>query len=115
VANGITNALVAAGYTADDFPVITGQDCDITSVQNMIAGTQSMSVFKDTRTLAAQVVEMVTSIIEGSEPEINDEENYDNGTGVIPTYLCDPVLGTADNYEELLIESGYYTADELGA
>ncbi|MDR1778628.1 MAG: sugar-binding protein [Clostridiales Family XIII bacterium] len=113
VANGITNALVAAGYTKDDFPILTGQDCDKTSVKNMLAGTQSMSVFKDTRTLAAQAVKMVKSIIEGEDPEINDTETYDNGTGIIPTFLCDPVACTVDNYTELLIDSGYYTEADI--
>ncbi len=113
VANGITNALVGSGFEADDFPVLTGQDCDVTSVKNIKAGTQSMSIFKDTRTLASQVVEMVNAIVEGKEVPVNDNETYDNGTGVIPTFLCEPVFADANNYEELLVESGYYTAEEL--
>lgn len=113
VANGITNALVGAGYTADNFPVLTGQDCDITSVQNIIKGTQSMSIFKDTRQLASQVVKMVDSIMQGKDAEVNDTETYDNGTGIIPTFLCDPVFADKDNYKELLIDSGYYTEDQL--
>jgi len=113
VANGITNALVGGGYTAANFPLLTGQDCDVTSMKNILAGTQSMSVFKDTRTLAAQVVKMVDAIMKGSEPEINDTKTYDNGTGIIPSFLCDPVICTIDNYKELLIESGYYTEDQL--
>jgi putative multiple sugar transport system substrate-binding protein len=113
VANGITNALLSSGYTAENFPVLTGQDCDITSVKNIIAGTQSMSIFKDTRTLASQVVEMVNAIIDGTEVPVNDTETYDNGTGVIPTYLCEPVFADIENYTELLIDSGYYTQDQL--
>lgn len=113
VANGITNALVAAGYTAKNFPIITGQDCDITSVKNMIAGTQAMSVFKDTRTLASQVVKMVDAIAKGSTPPINDTKTYDNGTGIIPSYLCEPVFGDKVNYKHLLLDSGYYTAKQL--
>jgi putative multiple sugar transport system substrate-binding protein len=113
VANGITNALLAAGFTKDNFPVLTGQDCDITSVKNMLSGTQSMSVFKDTRELAAQVVKMATAILNGQKPEINDMTNYDNGTGIIPTFLCDPVVATTANYKELLIDSGYYKESEL--
>lgn len=112
-AQGVTTALSAAGYTADDFPIITGQDCDKPSVKNMIAGTQSMSVFKDTRTLADQVTKMVDAIMKGTEPEINDNETYDNGTGIIPSYLCDPVVCTTENYEEMLLDSGYYTEADL--
>ena len=113
LANGITNALVGAGYTAENFPILTGQDCDVTSMKNILAGTQSMSIFKDTRTLAAQVVKMVDSILKGEQPEVNDTTTYDNGSGIIPSFLCDPVFATIDNYRELLIDSGYYTEDQL--
>lgn len=115
VANGITNALVAAGYTAGNFPILTGQDCDKPAMKNILAGTQSMSIFKDTRTLASQVVSMVNAILSGNEPEINDTETYDNGTGIIPSFLCDPVFADASNYKELLIESGYYAEADLAS
>lgn len=108
---GVENAL-AANYTGE-YPVITGQDCDIANVKNMIAGKQSMSIFKDTRTLATQVVAMVDAIMKGSEAPVNDTESYDNGTGVIPSYLCEPVFADANNYQELLIDSGYYTEEDL--
>ena len=113
-AMGVTNSL-EANYEAnhDNWPIITGQDCDIANVKNMIAGKQAMSIFKDTRTLAAKTVEMVDAIMNGSEAPINDKETYDNGTGIIPSYLCEPVFADINNYEELLIDSGYYTADQL--
>ena len=112
-ANGVTNALLSAGYTADNFPIITGQDCDIVAVKNMLKGTQAMSIFKDTRTLATKVVEMVDAIMKGSNPPVNDTSTYDNGTGVVPSFLCEPVYGSIDNYKELLIDSGYYTEAQL--
>ena len=108
---GVENAL-AASYTGE-YPIITGQDCDTPNVKNLVAGKQAMSVFKDTRALASAVVDMVDAIMNGEEPEINDTESYDNGTGVIPTYLCDPVVVTIDNYKEMLIDSGYYTEDQI--
>ena len=108
---GVENAL-AASYTGE-YPIITGQDCDTPNVKNLVAGKQAMSVFKDTRALATAVVGMVDSIMKGEEPEVNDTESYDNGTGVIPTYLCDPVVVTVDNYKEMLIDSGYYTEDQI--
>ncbi|MBE5914472.1 MAG: sugar ABC transporter substrate-binding protein [Pseudobutyrivibrio ruminis] len=108
---GVENAL-AANYKGE-YPIITGQDCDIENTKNMIAGKQSMSVFKDTRTLASQVVKMVGQILSGETVDVNDTETYDNGTGVIPSYLCEPVFADKDNYKELLIDSGYYTEDQL--
>ena len=108
---GVENAL-AANYNGT-YPIITGQDCDIENVKNMIAGKQSMSIFKDTRTLASQVVKMVGQILNGETVDVNDTETYDNGTGVIPSYLCEPVFADVNNYKELLIDSGYYTEDQL--
>lgn len=110
---GVANAL-ASSYTGE-YPVLTGQDCDIANVKNIVAGTQSMSVFKDTRDLAAKTVEMVDALMKGTEPPVNDTETYDNGTGVIPSYLCEPVVCTSENVQELLIDSGYYTEADLAA
>ncbi len=108
---GVTNSL-EANYTGE-WPIITGQDCDVANVKNMIAGKQSMSIFKDTRDLAAKTVEMVDAIMKGSEAPVNDTKTYDNGTGIIPSYLCEPVFADVDNYKQLLIDSGYYTEDQL--
>ena len=108
---GVENAL-EANYDGD-WPIITGQDCDISNVKNMIAGKQSMSVFKDTRTLAAQVVKMVGQILAGETVDVNDTETYNNGKITVPSYLCEPVFTDVNNYAELLLESGYYTEDQL--
>lgn len=108
---GVTNSLVAAGFTAENIPVITGQDCDIANTKNMVKGLQAMSVFKDTRALAEQTVKMVVDILGGNAPETN--ATYDNQTFEVPSFNCTPVFADASNYEELLIASGYYTADQL--
>ena len=108
---GVENAL-AANYNGK-YPIITGQDCDIENTKNMIAGKQSMSVFKDTRTLASQVVKMVGQILNGETVDVNDTTTYDNGVKVVPSFLCEPIFADASNYEKILIESGYYTADQL--
>lgn len=108
---GVENALEAS-YDGE-WPIITGQDCDISNVKNMIAGKQSMSVFKDTRTLAEQVVKMVGQILAGETVDVNDTETYNNGKITVPSFLCEPVFADVNNYEALLVESGYYTADQL--
>jgi len=112
---GVIAALDNVGYGSADkpYPVITGQDADIPNTIAIIEGKQSMSVFKDTRTLAAKTVEMVEAIVKGGEVPINNTEDYDNGVKVVPSFLCDPVVVTKDNYKEMLIDSGYYTEDQL--
>ena len=108
---GVENAL-AANYKGK-YPIITGQDCDVANVKNMIDGKQSMSIFKDTRTLAAQVVKMVGQILKGETVDVNDTTTYDNGKGVVPSFLCEPVFADINNYKEILIDSGYYTEADL--
>ena len=108
---GVTNALVANNISP--YPIITGQDCDIANVKNMLDGKQSMSIFKDTRTLAKKTVEMVDAILKGGTAPTNDTSTYNNGVKVVPSYLCEPVFADVNNYKELLIDSGYYTADQL--
>jgi len=108
---GVTNALVAAGFTKDNIPVITGQDCDVANTKNMILGLQSMSVFKDTRILAEQTVTMVSDILAGKAPETNGV--YANGVKDVASFNCTPLFADASNYTALLIDSGYYTADQL--
>ncbi len=108
---GVVNALDAK-YDGE-WPIITGQDCDISNVKNIIAGKQSMSIFKDTRTLADQVVKMIGQALKGETVDVNDTTTYNNNVITVPSFLCDPVFADVNNYEELLLGSGYYTADQL--
>jgi putative multiple sugar transport system substrate-binding protein len=114
LSRGIIAALVDGGYTADNLPVITGQDAEVLSVQSMLAGEQYSTIFKDTRELAAVASGMAMAVLNGEEPEVNDTETYDNGVKVVPSYLLTPYIVTVDNYEALLIDSGYIDPADLG-
>lgn len=112
-AYGCKAALEGAGYTDANWPMITGQDAELMATKNIISGKQTMSIYKDTRLLAEKCVTMVQAVLEGAEPEINDTEQYDNGKIVVPSYLCTPVAVDQSNYEEIIVEGGYYTAEQL--
>ncbi|WP_066464348.1 multiple monosaccharide ABC transporter substrate-binding protein [Sanguibacter suarezii] len=114
LALGIEQALTSGGYATEEWPLITGQDADEPNVKNMIAGMQSMTVWKDTRTLGDQVATMVTQIVNGEDVTVNDEETYDNGVKVVPSFLLPPQVVTPDTIESMLVESEFYTADQLG-
>ena len=112
---GIISSLKGVGYGSGDLPmpVITGQDAEVPSVKSIIAGEQTSTIFKDTRELAGITVEMVDALLSGGEVPVNDTETYDNGVKVVPSYLLSPVLVDGDNYQEVLIDGGYYTEAEL--
>ena len=112
-AYGVRSALESAGYTEANWPLITGQDAELMAVKNIISGKQTMSIYKDTRLLAEKCVNMVNAVLSGTEPEINDTTTYDNNVLVVPSYLCTPIAVDKDNYKEVIVDGGYYTADQL--
>jgi putative multiple sugar transport system substrate-binding protein len=112
---GIISSLKGVGYGSADMPmpIVSGQDAEIPSVKSIIAGEQYSTIFKDTRILAEKCVKMVDAVYKGTEPEINDTTSYNNGVKVVPSYLCDPVPVDKTNYKDTLIDSKYYTEDQL--
>jgi len=118
LSRGIITALQNASYPAtisDGFPIVTGQDAEIASVKLIADDVQFASIFKDTRKLAAQAVTSTQSLLAGEEPEANDTTTYDNGVKVVPSYLLESDIVYKDTIQSLLIDSGYWTADEVAA
>ena len=118
ISRGIITALQGAGYgptLADGLPVVTGQDAEIASVKLIADGIQHSTIFKDTRTLAAQAVTVVSTIAAGGTPVANDTTTYDNGVKVVPSYLLEVETIYKDNLKEKLIDSGYFTQADVDA
>jgi putative multiple sugar transport system substrate-binding protein len=115
LSRGIISALTDAGYSVGEgWPIISGQDAEVDSVKAILSGEQYATIFKDTRELAKVAAAMAVAVLGGDEPEINDTDTYDNGVKVVPSYLLGPVPVTKDNVKEALVDTGYWTADEIG-
>jgi putative multiple sugar transport system substrate-binding protein len=112
---GIISSLKGVGYGSGNMkmPYVSGQDCEVQSIKSIIAGEQYSSIFKDTRELAKVTVAMIDAIETGKTPEVNDTKTYDNGKKVVPSYLLKPVVVTKANWKPVLIDSGYYKADQF--
>jgi putative multiple sugar transport system substrate-binding protein len=118
LSRGIITALQNNGYsgTVDDgFPIVTGQDAEIASVKLIQDGVQYSTIFKDTRLLAEQAVIAAQDLLAGEEPEANNTTDYDNGVKVVPSYLLDVVTVTQDNITEALVDTGYWTQEQIDA
>jgi putative multiple sugar transport system substrate-binding protein len=116
LSRGIITALQNAGYgptIEEGLPVVTGQDAEIASVKLIADGVQQSTIFKDTRKLAAQAVQAGQQYLAGEEAEANDTETYDNGVKVVPSFLLESDIVYADNIQALLVDSGYWTAEEV--
>ncbi|MBV1852917.1 multiple monosaccharide ABC transporter substrate-binding protein [Catellatospora tritici] len=112
---GILSALKSSGYgtAGQPYPIVTGQDAEVASVKSIIAGEQYATIYKDTRELAKVTVKMADAVLKGGTPEVNNTKDYDNGVKVVPSYLLEPVVVYKDNYKATLIDTGYYTEDQL--
>ena len=111
---GILSALKSAGYgtTGQPYPIVTGQDAEVASVKSIIAGEQYATVWKDTRKLATLAVSMADEVLKGQTVPTNSTD-YNNGAKVVPTEVLDFSTVYKDNYQHVLIDSGYYTAAQL--
>lgn len=119
LARAIIEALLTdAKYnTVEKLPVVTGQDGEVASIQYIRDGKQYMTVFKDTRSLANAAIQLADALLKGETPNIKgarlDEQSYNTGKKTVKSYLLEPVNVTKDNYKAIMIDSGYYTADQI--
>ncbi len=104
-----------ADVFADDKDVssyfITGQDAEVASVQYIIDGKQSMTVWKDTRALAKAAMDMAVSVIKGEK--VDASASYNNQKVDVPSYQAPVTVVTKDNVKSALIDSGYLAADAV--
>ncbi|MBS4207078.1 sugar-binding protein [Bacillus sp. FJAT-50079] len=91
--------------------VITGQDAEKASIQYIIDGKQSMTVFKDVRTLVTDAMGMAVDILDGKTPETTG--TYDNGEIEVPAKQTDVIVVEQENVKSELIESEYYDESEF--
>ena len=112
---GIISSLKGVGYgsASQPMPVISGQDAEVPSIKAMLRGDQYSTIFKDTRDLAKVTADMVDAALEGKQVTVNDTTTYNNGVKAVPSYLLKPVVVYKDNWEKVLIDSGYYKRSQF--
>lgn len=90
---------------------VTGQDAELASVQYIIDGKQSMTVFKDTRTLATDAMNSAIAVIENKAP--STDTTYNNGKVDVKAKQTPVVVVTQENVKAALIDSEYYKASDF--
>jgi ABC-type sugar transport system ATPase subunit len=112
--NDSTARAIADAFAADQDVkscVITGQDAEEASIQYIIDGKQSMTVFKDVRTLVQAAVDAAVALLKGQTPIANG--TYNNGTTDVPALQSPVVSVDRENVQAVLIDSGYYKASNF--
>ena len=108
-ARAIADTFAADGDVSSYY--VTGQDAEIASVQYIIDGKQSMTVFKDVSTLVSDAINAAVALLNGDDPDATGA--YNNGAVDVPAIQSPVVTVDADNVKAALIDSGYYSADEF--
>ncbi|WP_245200124.1 D-xylose ABC transporter substrate-binding protein [Herbaspirillum sp. LeCh32-8] len=107
-AGGAIQAL-AAQKLAGKVPV-SGQDADIAAVKRVIAGTQTMTVYKPLKLIASEAAELSVHLARNEKPTYNAQ--YDNGVKKVDTILLKPILLTKSNVN-ILVQDGFYTQAQI--
>lgn len=102
---------VFASDTAISNFVVTGQDAEKASIQYIIDGKQSMTVFKDVRNLVKDSIGMAVAILDGKTPETTG--SYNNGKIDVQAKQTEVIVVDKDNVKASLVDSGYYEASEF--
>jgi putative multiple sugar transport system substrate-binding protein len=102
---------VFASDSAISSYVVTGQDAEKASIQYIIDGKQSMTVFKDVRTLVKDAMGMAINVLDDKTPETTG--SYDNGKIEVKAKQTNVIVVNKDNVKKELIDSKYYEASEF--
>ena len=95
-------------------PVVTGQDAELASVKSIIAGEQTQTVYKDTRELAKVAVKMVDARAERQEARDQRHQDVRQRRRRSSRPTCwSRSASTRPTTREVLVDGGYFTADQL--
>lgn len=117
---GVTQA-IESDYAGKNSVIITGQDGDEANLKNIVDGKQTMTVYKAVANEAVATLDLGEALLKGEKPDGSlisksnwsfdcayDTSSYNNGTGIIPSYLLVPTVVTKDNIQKELVDTGYY-------
>jgi D-xylose transport system substrate-binding protein len=91
--------------------LVSGQDADITALQRIVAGTQTMTVYKPVHLLARKAAEAAVALARGEKPEASARVN--NGKIDVPSILLEPVVVDKSNILTTVVKDGYQKLEAI--
>lgn len=111
IATMVVHAL-AENRKADNMLVV-GQDADLEACQRIIEGTQTMTVYKPVEKLAARAAECTIALVKGEQLAGDDVRTINDGKYDVPYVKLKPIAVTADNMDEVIINSGFHLQEDV--
>ena len=104
-ASGAVAALKAANVTP--WPLVTGQDAELSAIQRIVAGEQYMTVYKAIKFEAEKAAEIAVALARGET--VTGDQDFE-GT---PATLFEPVSVTVDNIMQTVVADGFWTVAQI--
>ncbi|HEY2393066.1 MAG TPA: D-xylose ABC transporter substrate-binding protein [Candidatus Angelobacter sp.] len=91
--------------------LVSGQDADLAAAQRIVAGTQTMTVYKPIQPLARQAAEAAVTLAKGGKLDTHDTVN--NGMKDVPSILLEPVMVDKSNLAQTVIKDGFLKLQDV--
>ncbi|ANE75548.1 D-xylose ABC transporter substrate-binding protein [Dickeya solani] len=108
-AGGAIQALSAQGLAGK--VAISGQDADLAAIKRIVAGTQTMTVYKPISKLAQDAANIAVSLGQGEKPESNATLN--NGKKDVPAFLLTPIPVDKTNIDSTVVADGFHKKADI--
>jgi len=91
---------------------VTGQDATLQGLQNILDGTQCMTVYKPVRQEAEAAAKLAVALLKGEKGQTNGTTNDPQGKRDVPSVLLTPIGVSKDNVKQV-VDEGFVKAAEL--
>lgn len=108
-AGGVIEALKSQGLAGK--VLVSGQDAELGALQRIIAGTQTMTVYKPISKLAPAAVEAAIAL--AKRDKLNITRTVNNGRIDVPSILIEPIPVDKNNIEETVIKDGFQRREDV--
>jgi D-xylose transport system substrate-binding protein len=112
--DGLASSVIAALKSQELGPLpLSGQDATVAGIQNILAGWQTMTVYKPIHLEVAAVANAAIALLHNEDISTLTTNTINNGQADIPYIKLAPIAVTADNIAETVIADGFRTWEEI--
>jgi D-xylose transport system substrate-binding protein len=90
---------------------VTGQDATVEGLQNVLAGTQCMTVYKSATQEAGALADAAIALVNGEEAETTGTTVDSSDDSEVPSILLEPQAITKDNVGDVIDDGGQKAED----
>ena len=117
MARGVVAALDAQGLANTDKVFVAGSDADLTNIQYVAQGKQTVEIWKKVKPLAETAAEIAVKLAQNPDKKPADlvkiDKTVNNGAVDVPTVVTEIVPVTKDNLDATIIAGGLYSKEQV--